>query len=127
MPFKRPNTKDEQWHGPESRKVPMMHRTGGYLYYQGDDFQALDLPYKGGGDFHAGRTTQRKRWPNLAGSKVGCKRSVSPGDKGLRHEETVIVSLPRFKMEAEFKLKPALSALGAVGLQQRSRLQRHQR
>ena len=25
----------------------MMHQKGGYLYYEGDDFQALDLPYKG--------------------------------------------------------------------------------
>lgn len=32
---------------------------------------------------------------------------------GLHHEGTVIVSLPRFKMEAEFKLKPVLCALGA--------------
>ena len=25
----------------------MMHQKGGYLYYEGDGFQALDLPYKG--------------------------------------------------------------------------------
>ena len=31
----------------------------------------------------------------------------------MDHEETVIVSLPRFKMETEFKLKPVLCALGA--------------
>jgi serpin B len=30
----------------------------------------------------------------------------------LRHEAEVVVSLPRFKMETEFKLRPVLCALG---------------
>jgi serpin B len=32
---------------------------------------------------------------------------------GLRHEERVVVSLPRFKMETEFSLKPVLCDLDA--------------
>jgi serpin B len=32
---------------------------------------------------------------------------------GLRHEERVVVSLPCFKVEAEFNLKPVLCDLGA--------------
>jgi hypothetical protein len=46
--FEKKATKDEDWHGPKSCKVSMMQQFGGYLYYEGDGFQALDLPYKGG-------------------------------------------------------------------------------
>jgi serpin B len=43
--FEEPATRDEDWHGPNGiRKVPMMHRTGGYCYCEGDGFQALELP-----------------------------------------------------------------------------------
>jgi serpin B len=46
--FEGSDTRDEDWYGPNGTgKVPMMHRRGGYLYYDGGTFQALDLPYQG--------------------------------------------------------------------------------
>jgi serpin B len=45
--FREADTREEEWHGSESRKVPMMYQRGSYLYYEGNDFQALDLHYKG--------------------------------------------------------------------------------
>jgi serpin B len=46
--FEESDTRDEDWYGPGGTgKVPLMHRQGGYLYYDGGSFQALDLPYQG--------------------------------------------------------------------------------
>ena len=65
--FEEADTRDEDWHGPNGTgKVPMMHQKGGYLYYEGDGFQALDLPYKGGNcpcwSCCRGRRTAWPRW-----------------------------------------------------------------
>jgi len=113
-PFKKARTNDEDWHGPKSTgKVPMMHQDGGYFYYEGDGFQALEFPYKGEQlsmlvvlpTLKDGLTTLESKWP-----AEGTYQQVTTG---LHHEETVIVSLPRFKMETEFKLKQVLCDLGA--------------
>ncbi len=47
-PFPATATKDEDFHlsATQTGKTPMMHRTGGYLYY-GGTFQELQLPYAG--------------------------------------------------------------------------------
>jgi serpin B len=113
--FDRADTTDEDWHGPDGiSKVPMMHRKGGYYhYYQGDGFQALDMPYEG---FELsmlivlptkkdGLTALEMRF-----TAEGMYRQVVDG---LDQEEGIIVSLPRFTLEAEFRLKPVLCALGA--------------
>ena len=91
----------------------MMHQQGGYLYYEGDGFQALDLPYKGG------QLSMLVVLPRKKDGLASLERQWAGGSTyrqvtdGLDHEETVIVSLPRFKMETEFRLKPVLCDLGA--------------
>jgi serpin B len=113
-PFVKAGTVGEDWHGPGgTRKVPMMHQEGGYWYYESDALQALDLPYQGE---HlsmlvvlprqtAGLPALEARW-----AAEGTYQRVTAA---LRHEGTVLVSLPRFKMETELALKPVLCALGA--------------
>jgi serpin B len=110
--FKKAGTKDEDWFGPKKTTVPMMHQKSGFLYYECDEFQALHLPYKGRQLAMLVVLPRRKdglaalenRWV-----KPETFRKVSDG----LDPETVIVSLPRFKIEAQFKLKPVLSALHA--------------
>jgi serpin B len=112
--FEKIATRDEDWYGKGgTTKVPTMHRSGGYLYYEGDDFQALDLPYKGE-QLSMLVVLPRKKdglaaLENVWTAEGTCQLVVA----GLHHEETVIVSFPRFKMETEFMLKPELCALGA--------------
>src|SRR5262249_46170154 len=114
-PFDEGSTTDEDWHGPNgTSKVPMMHRTGGYYHYhQGDGFQALDTPYEG---------FELSMLIVLPANKDGLAaletRFASEGlyqqvVDGLYQEEGIIVSLPRFTVEAEFSLKAVLCALGA--------------
>jgi serpin B len=110
--FEMADTTDEDWHGPDrTRKVLTMHRKGGYSYYEADGFQTLDMPYEGGQlsllvvlpAEKDGLTALEARWGTI-------HEQVT---EGLHHEETVIVSLPRFTMETAFSLKPVLCALGA--------------
>jgi serpin B len=47
--FKQADTKDEEWHSPDhTSKVPMMHQTNGFLYYEDSHVQAVDLDYMDG-------------------------------------------------------------------------------
>ena len=112
--FQKASTQNEDWHGPRGMdKVPMMHQRTGFLYCEGEGFQALDLPYKGGQlsmlivlpRHQDGLTSLEHQW-----AVQGTPEQVT---SCLKHEQTVIVSLPRFKMETAFMLKPVLCALGA--------------
>jgi serpin B len=112
--FQKYRTSDEIWHGPGgTRQVTMMHRTGGYFYCEGDGFQALDLPYKG--EQQSMLVLLPRKLDGLASLEARCaaEGTYQQVTAGLRHEETVVVSLPHFKMETEFKLKPVLCDLGA--------------
>jgi serpin B len=113
-PFEEGDTRDETWHGPKGiAKVPMMHQDSGYLYYEGDGFQAVDLPYLG--EQMAMLVVLPRKIDGLASlESLWANESVyRQVTTRLHQEETVIVSLPRFKMETEFKLKPVLCDLGA--------------
>jgi serpin B len=112
--FSKKSTKEGDWHGPDGIvRVPMMHQQSGFWYCEDGDMQALDLPYKGG---HLsmlvvlpwkmdGLTALESQWavPGTTQKLMDC----------LKPERTVVVSLPRFKLETTFKLKPVLSAMGA--------------
>jgi serpin B len=109
--FEKTDTRAEDWHGPKgTNKVPMMHQRGGYLYYEGDNYQALNLPYKG---------RQLSMLLVLPKKKGGLAELEGQWRaKGLFQRvtagfdsESVIVSFPRFKIETEFKLKTVLCAL----------------
>jgi serpin B len=112
--FEKASTHDEKWHGQSgSRRVPMMHQRGGYLFCESDDFQALDLPYKGEQlSMLVVLPTNKDGLASLE-TKFAADGTYQKIAARLHYEETVIVSLPRFKMETEFKLKPVLCALDA--------------
>jgi serpin B len=112
--FDPSHTRDDDWHGPSGVvKTPLMHRTGGYLYCQTGDFQALDLPYRGG------KLSMLVVLPRKQDGLAALERAWTAGrvfeqvTKLLAYEETVNVALPRFKIETEFMLSSALCAMGA--------------
>ena len=90
---------------------PMMHRTGGYRYYDGGTFQAIELPYAG--DEIAmvvllpketeGLSTLEQSFTSDAARKW--IQQLEPVDK-------VILTLPRFTMTQQFELSSTLSAMG---------------
>jgi serpin B len=92
------------------KRVPMMRQSGRYPYFENEKFQAVSLPYgdkrismliflpKSGtalGEFH--RMLTAENW-------VGWMNQLRETKGNIR--------LPRFKVEYETSLKPALSALG---------------
>jgi serine protease inhibitor len=92
------------------KKCPMMTNTAEYSWMQGDGFQAVQLPYSGGGlsmlillpDAPAGLEPLRRRltaatWQQWVGR--------------LQARE-VHLTLPRFKVEYEAEMREALTALG---------------
>jgi serpin B len=113
-PFDRAGTRDEDWHGPYgTSKVPMMHREGGYHYYQGGGFQALDMPYEGRELSMLVVLPTKEDGLAALEARFAAEGLYQQVVGGLYQEEGVVVSLPRFTMEAEFRLKPVLCALGA--------------
>jgi serpin B len=110
--FEKSATRDEDWHGPTISTVPMMRQNGGYLYYEDGELQAVNLPYKGRQlsmlvvlpRKKDGLPTLETRWATQQ-----IFRQVTEGFDS----ESVIISLPRFKIEMEFKLKPVLCAMHA--------------
>ena len=112
--FEDAETRDEDWHGPNgTRRVPMMHQQGGYLYYESGDFQALELCYQGRQLSMLIVLPRKKDGLAAVERQWATKDAYRQVTDGLDYQETVIVSLPRFKLEIEFKLKPVLCGLHA--------------
>src|SRR5262249_48737503 len=112
--FPQAGTSDEDWHGPHGAdKVPMMHQKSGYLYHEDADVQALDLPYKGGQLSMLIVLPRKQDVLAAVENRWARPETAEQVTARLKHEQTVIVSLPRFKLETSFQLKPVLCALGA--------------
>jgi serine protease inhibitor len=110
--FEKSLTEDQPFYMPggQQKQVPMMAQSGAYLYFRGDKFQALNLPYGNGGvslylflpdkgssldEFLKGLSYQKwEEWIN--------RFHNAPGD----------VKLPRFKLDYEKTLNDQLKALG---------------
>jgi serpin B len=111
-PFKKDQTRDApfQLSSTEKVNVPLMNRTGEFNYLEGDNFQALELPY-------AGKDLSMvvllpKKVDGLADvEKTLTAEKLASALAKLRHEE-VVVSLPRFQVTSEFSLKGTLAAMG---------------
>src|SRR5688572_12211318 len=111
--FKKENTKPDAFRVPggEPRQVPMMSQSGSYLYYKGNNFQSVALPYGNSGKVSMylflpdEQTTLDQFEKNLTAQNWDTwMRSfgVAPGD----------LMLPRFKVEWESALNEALVAAG---------------
>lgn len=109
-------TQKEEFHLSATQWVmaPMMHRTGGYSYYDGGTFQALKLPYAG--DEISMVVLLPKDKEGLAAlEKSFTTGAASDWIRKLEPVDKVILTLPRFTMTQQFELS---SALGAMGLSQ---------
>jgi serpin B len=111
-PFPKAATKDELFTVTEDKVVPlpMMHRTGRLSYFDGGDFQALELPYAGND------LAMVVLLPRKAEGLAEFERSLTAGSLAetlakLRPRR-VEVALPRFRMEAGFELATVLAAMG---------------
>jgi serpin B len=111
--FESAATEKEEFHLSSAQWVmaPMMHRTGGYSYYDGGTFQALELPYAGN------EISMVVLLPKQIDGLAGLEQSFTSGGAGewiqkLAPVDKVILTLPRFTMTQQFELSSALSAMG---------------
>ena len=94
----------------QQKRVPMMHQTGKYNYYEGKDFQAVSLPY---GD---GRASMYIFLPANGSSLDGFQKNLTAANWGNWMKQFIetegSIAVPRFKIEYETGLNDALKALG---------------
>jgi serpin B len=114
--FKKEDTKDEDFHpsATQAIKTPLMHMTSGirgFNYFDGGSFQALEIPYKNK------ELSMIILLPKAMEGLSAFEQSLSPANiqqllEQLRPAEKVIVTMPKFKIEAKFELGGTLIAMG---------------
>jgi serpin B len=92
-------------------QAPLMHRTGEYSYYNGDTFQELELPYKGG-DLAMVVLLPKQRDGLPALEKRFTAAAADTWIGNLSPVNKVILTFPRFTMTQQFELSSTLSAMG---------------
>jgi serpin B len=112
-PFEKGNTEIEDFHldAKQTVKAAMMGRTGGYNYYDGGAFEALELPYKGG-ELSMVILLPKKIDGLAALEKSFTAANLTKWLDKLTPEPKVNLLLPRFKMTQDFDLGGTLSAMG---------------
>jgi serpin B len=111
--FDKEATQKEEFHLSAAQWVmtSMMHRTGGYRYYDSGTFQALELPYSGN------EISMVVLLPTQIDGLAALEQSFTSGSvsdwiQKLEPVDKVILSLPRFTMTQQFELSSTLSAMG---------------
>ena len=111
--FDPAQTKEEAFHlsAAKHAKAPMMHREGGFNYFDGGTFQALEIPYK------SVEMSMIILLPKEVGGLLALEQSLTaPNAKQwlgqLRSVPKVILTLPKFKMTRQFELKGTLGLMG---------------
>lgn len=111
--FKKADTKEEEFHLSTTHEIrtSMMHRTGSYRYYDGGNFQALELPYAGGD------LAMLVLLPKQVAGLPALEQSFNAATAAkwidnLKPVPKVILTLPRFTMTRQFELSGALSRMG---------------
>jgi serpin B len=111
--FKKEATKDEDFHlsATQAIKTPLMHMAKSFNYSDGGSFQALEIPYKNK------ELSMIILLPKAMEGLSAFEQSLSPANMHqlldqLRPAGTVIVTMPKFKIEAKFDLGDTLKAMG---------------
>ena len=95
----------------KQKQVPMMSQSGSYMYYQGKNFQAVNLPYGG-----KTRFGMKIFLPEKNSSLKECFRELNAGNwrqwLASLQPTTGTITMPRFKLEYDASLKAPLKVLG---------------
>lgn len=115
-PFEAANTTEQIFTRLDGTQVtvPMMARRGMYAYAESDEYQAIELPYKGGRAAMVILLPKPGQFETLEASLDGehvsaILQSLQPSDKT---QADVRLSLPKFQYAASLSLKDTLVGLG---------------
>lgn len=110
FPVKATANEDFLLGGSQKQKVQMMHQTGNFKLLETEKFQALELPYRGR------ELSMVVFLPKKADGLAELEKSLTAERLddwlGKLRQQKVAVSLPKFRMTAEFRLADVLSSLG---------------
>jgi serpin B len=111
--FDKAQTKDEDFHLSQANtiKTLLMHREGSFKYFNGGNFQALELPYK------SEELSMIVLLPNDVSGLSSLEQSLSASNtqlwlRQLAEVPKVILTMPKFKMTQQFGLNGVLGSLG---------------
>jgi serpin B len=95
----------------QTAKTALMHRTGGYRYFDGGTFQELELPYQGDDLAMVVLLPKETDGLNALERRFSSVAAQAWVDK-LEPFGKVIVTLPRFRMTQQFELSGTLAKMG---------------
>ena len=112
--FQKAQTEDGNFYLSTAHKnvtAPLMHRAGGYNYFNGGTFQALEIPYK------SGDLSMIVFLPKDMEGLPAFEQSLTAANTRqwltqLQQVPRVIVTFPRFKVTEQFELGSTLAAMG---------------
>lgn len=111
-PFHKESTKEEDFHLADGKtaKVPIMHRTDSYRYFDEGSFEALEMPYL---DHQASMVVfVPKKADGLGTLEEKLTAKEIEGWLGKLKSERVALGFPKFKTTSAFELNAELIALG---------------
>jgi serpin B len=111
--FDKAQTKDEDFHlsSTQTKIAPLMHREGGFNYFNGGTFQLLEIPYQ------SNELSMIIFLPNDPGGLPALEQSLTASNtqqwiRQLGTTPKVIVTVPKFKTTQQFELGGTLAVLG---------------
>jgi len=111
--FRKEATTVEDFHlaSAQNVKAPLMHRTGGYNYFNGDTFQILEIPYK------SRELSMIVLLPKDVDGLATFEQSLTAANmqrwlSQLQPISRVILTFPKFKVTQQFELRGVLGAMG---------------
>jgi len=110
-PFDEETTQDDSFFLLDGGKVtvPMMNQTESFGYSEGDDYQAVELPYDGGELSMVILLPQSGKFKAFEKSLDADKANAIIDT--LEHEQ-VALTMPKFEFESTFELKKTLTEMG---------------
>lgn len=111
-PFKHESTHDDEFTRQDGTKVktPMMHRRGAVIYSRGADYEAVELPYKGGHAVLVAVLPVKGQFEAFERS-LDAERAMAI-IQSLHSKDDMILDLPKFQYATRLSLKDTLATLG---------------
>ena len=111
--FDKSQTRDEDFYltASQTAQAPLMHLSGGFRYFNGGSFQALEIPYKGD------KLSMIVVLPNALDGLAALESQLTDGQLDawlakLSYTRKVNLALPRFTLTQQFTLNQTLGAMG---------------